>query len=213
MASVEHAPARAEQVSLVRRMAGGDEEAARQVLAAHGSELLRFVRRRLGGPIEDAEEVVQDTFVTAARMGSTFDGSSSTATWLCALARARVADFLRRTNRYKRKPAGQVLPLDPLAPGVSAELHAPEIPIEDLVERIERERVVAALLASMTPDQREVVTLRYLEGFSVSEVARITRRSEKAIERLLERAKERPRRQIVRWLGTAARDRGELRTS
>ncbi|MBK8974733.1 MAG: RNA polymerase sigma factor [Planctomycetes bacterium] len=204
MADVEPHAAQVEQSDLVHRMVHGDGDAVRQLLAAHGSALLRFVRRRLGGPIEDAEEVVQDTFVTATRMAASFEGLCSVRTWLCALARTRVADVVRRRMRRKRTPDGPLLQFDALAPDVSAMLHSTETPIDELVERIEREHLVQALLDAMTPDQREVMLLRYVEGFSVAEVAHITERSAKAVERLLERAKEKPRRAIVRWLGEPA---------
>ena len=43
--------------------------------------------------------------------------------------------------------------------------------------------------------------MRYIEGFSVNEIAQIMKRSTKAVERLLERAKEKPRREMLRWFG------------
>jgi RNA polymerase sigma-70 factor (ECF subfamily) len=80
-------------------------------------------------------------------------------------------------------------------------VHDPTASLEDIVDRLDRVRLVQSLLDSMTPEQREAVTLQYVEQFSVSEIARIMGRSEKAVERLLERAKERPRQEMFKWFG------------
>ena len=74
----------------------------------------------------------------------------------------------------------------------------------DIVDKVDRVRLVQALLDSMSPEQREAVTLRYVEQFSISEIAKIMKRSEKAVERLLERAKERPRQEMFKWFGEEA---------
>jgi RNA polymerase sigma-70 factor (ECF subfamily) len=55
---------------------------------------LRSVRRR-----EDAEDLVQETWISALRSASTFDGRSSLRTWLTSILRRRMADHYRR-DRY-----------------------------------------------------------------------------------------------------------------
>jgi RNA polymerase sigma-70 factor, ECF subfamily len=182
-------------------MARGDERAAHGLVDAYGDALFRFVLRRTEGCAEDAEEIVQDAFVTAVRMGTTYDGSCSVFTWLCSLARLKIGDRLKEQSRLKRSHDGPVVSLDDDSRGALRQIHDPSASLDDLVDRIDRLRFVQALLDSMTPEQREAVVLRYVEQFSIPEIARIMNRSEKAVERLLERAKERPRQEMFKWFG------------
>ncbi len=182
-------------------MARGDEGAARELYLAHCDVLFRFVRRRSKGSIEDAEEITNDTFITAFDVAHTFDGSCSALTWLCSLAHHRIVDFRRHATAAKRIPEDSLVRIDDESKRLMRSIHDPSASVEDLVEQMDRVRVVQALLDTLTPEQREAVTMRYVEGFAVSEIARIMKRSEKAVERLLERAKEKPRREMLRWLG------------
>jgi RNA polymerase sigma-70 factor (ECF subfamily) len=201
MAIAEGARALPMDVGIVHRIGRGDERAAHELLEAYGDALFRFVLRRTGGCAEDAEEIVQDTFVAAVRMGGSFDGSCSVFTWLCSLARLKIGDHVKLRSRAKRTTDRPVLSLDDDSRNALRHVHDPSTSLEDLVVRLDRVRLVQALLDSMTPDQREVVLLRYVEQFSVREIASIIHRSEKAVERLLERAKEKPRQEMLKWFG------------
>src|SRR5687768_8762934 len=102
MVIVESAPALQTDVALVHRMARGNEDAAHGLIDAHGDALFRFVLRRTCGNVEDAEEIVQDAFLTAVRLGGTYDGSCSVLTWLCSLARLKISDRQKVQLRMKR---------------------------------------------------------------------------------------------------------------
>ena len=201
MAILEGVQTPVTEVALVRRVSRGDEEAAHELIAAHGDALFRFVLRRIGGLVEDSEDIVQETFLAAVRMAKTYDGACSVFTWLCSLARLKISDHFRALRWQKRSSEEPPLSLSDDQLGLLKRIHDPSISIEDIVDGLDRVRLVQALLDTMSPDQREAVTLRYVEQFSVSEIARIMGRSEKAIERLLERAKERPRQEIFKWFG------------
>ena len=98
MTVVEGGQALQPDVGKVHRMARGDERAAHELVEAYGGGLFRFVLRRTGGCIEDAEEIVQDAFISAVRMGATYDGSCSIFTWLCTLARLKIADRIKEQS-------------------------------------------------------------------------------------------------------------------
>jgi RNA polymerase sigma-70 factor (ECF subfamily) len=199
MAIVESARALEPDVSLVRRMARGDEEAAHGLIEAHGDALYRFVLRRVAGSVEDAEEIVQDTFVAAVRLGESFDGTCSVLTWLCSLARLKLGDFRKSQMAQKRRSEIPPVSLDDETMGMLRRVHDPNASLENIADQLDRVRLVQALLDAMSPEQREAVTLRYVEQFSVAEIARIMKRSDIAVERLLERAKERPRQEMFKW--------------
>ena len=189
-----------EDLELVRRMASGDAAACRTFYEIHCDALYRFVLRRTKGSIEDAEEITNDTFLTALELAHTFDGSCSTPTWLCSLSQNRIVDFRRKVQAFKRIPEEEIVHFDDHSKKVLRSMHDPDADIDKIIDHMEKARMVQALLQTMTIEQREAVTMRYIEGFSVEEISTIMRKSRKAVERLLERAKEKPRREMLRWL-------------
>lgn len=190
-----------DETTLVRRVAVGDDDAMRELVATYGGMLLAFVRRRVGTSIEDAEEVVQDVFVSAVEAAKGFRGDCSVKTWLCGIAKVRTVDFMRAKGRIKRIPAVKLVRLDEPSLQAIRAVYDPEVSLDDLVDQLDRVQLVQALLDALSPDQREALVLHYIEGFSVPETARIMKRSQKAVEKLLERAKEKPRQEVMRWLG------------
>lgn len=201
MAIVEREDALGNELALVRRMAQGDEDTVRKVYARFADPLFRFVLRRVRGSAEDAEEIVGEVFVTAIRHGGGFDGRCSTFTWLCSLARGKITDRYRTATSAKRIPEESLMRLDDQTKGLLRNVHDPSLSPDEIVEQLDRVRLVQAVLDSLSPEQREAVSLRYVEGFTIAEIATIMKRSEKAVERLLERAKVRPRQEMFRWFG------------
>src|SRR5262245_66532942 len=98
--------------SLVRGVARGDEDAVALFYSQYADAVFGFVCRRVAGCYEDAEEITQDTFLAAVAYAGTYDGSCAPLTWLCGIAKVRIADFLRRRARRKRVPPGTVCSLD-----------------------------------------------------------------------------------------------------
>ncbi|HRK20645.1 MAG TPA: RNA polymerase sigma factor [Fimbriimonadaceae bacterium] len=204
MAIIERNIGEGEGCGLVRRMSQGDETALRHAYGLFADPVYRFVLRRVRGAVEDAEEIVNDVFVAAIRNGASFDGRCSDLTWLCRVALGKISDRLRADSRAKRIPRELTMRIDDDSKRALRQVHDPSLEADEIADRLDRVRLVQALLDSLTEEQREAVMLRYVEGFSIAEVAAVMKRSEKAIERLLERAKERPRKEMFRWFGDEA---------
>ena len=201
MATVEIAERLRGDIDLVRRLASGDGAACRVFYQAHCDPLFGYVVRRTKGSVEDAEEITNDTFLSALELAHSYDGSCSALTWLCSLAQHRIIDFRRRVGAAKRIPEESYIRIDDHSKKLLRSIHDPSASMDDIVDQLDRALVVQALLDTMTAEQREVVTMRYVEGFSVAEISKIMKKSTKAVERLLERAKEKPRKEMLRWLG------------
>jgi RNA polymerase sigma-70 factor, ECF subfamily len=184
--------------ALVDRVAHGDEQAVRLLYETYADRVFRFVYRRVSECYEDAEEVTQDAFVTAASCAATFDGSCTVLTWLCGIAKVRIADHYRRQGRRKRVPPGQLARFEDDAPAAGGDRGA--LSLENLPDRLDMDRLVVRLMASLRDDEREVLLLRYVEEFSIREMAVLMNRSEKAVESLLMRAKKKAARAALRWL-------------
>ena len=164
----------------------GHQGAAEAFCRRHIDALFEFVHYRVGGRRDQAEDVVQDTFLVAIDRMSSFDGRSSLHTWLCGIAKNHL-----RSERRKRKsmPLSDLLEsADPEIDRILAEIEREPLP-EALVEAAETRELVGAALSSLPPDYREALVSRYVDGQSVPDFARANGRHIKAAESTLHRAK------------------------
>ena len=154
--------------ALIARWNGGDERAATALVERHATSLARFVGS-LGVSVAP-EEIVQDTFVRAFGSLDSFRGDSSLRSWLFTIARRLVLD-LRRAGRHERNHVAledaqdQLISSDDVLDGVVAE---------------ESEGRVREAVARLSPLQREVFTLRVVEGLSYKEIAVVASTTEGA---------------------------------
>lgn len=137
-----------------------------------------FVLARCGGDTNLAVELTQDAFVAAVRSRASFTGESDAVTWVCGIARHRVADHFRREARERRRR------LRVIEGGLDdGDDHNP---MDDLDER----DAVAGALARLPRDQAVVLAMHYLDGLPVRDIARDLGRSAKSIESLLVRGRD-----------------------
>jgi RNA polymerase sigma-70 factor (ECF subfamily) len=185
------------------RILAGDRAAAEAFVEEHVDALYEFVHYRVGGDRASAEDVVQDTLLTALRSLAGFDGRSSLFTWLCGIAKNKI-----RAERRKRRPT----PLADVLDEADQEIHAilarvAAEPLPDWVlERQETADLVGATLSSLPPDYRRALVEKYVEGISVAEMARRAGKGEKAQESTLHRA----RLAFAKVFETVTRGRGGL---
>jgi len=131
-------------------------------VARHQAPLLRYATRLLGGDADRARDVVQDTFVRLmAQPPAEVDGH--VAEWLFTVCRNRTHDVLRKEGRMKRFEDGQI-----------EQLTAPDPRPGRALERAEQHEAVLRLIGKLTPNQQEVVRLKFQNGFSYQEISRIT---------------------------------------
>ena len=145
---------------LLRRVAErADIAAFRELYQTYGPRVKAYMMRQ-GADAGTAEDLAQETLFTVWRRASLYAADKgSAATWIFAIARNL------RIDRLRREVPWQELPEDRLEGAASEAL-----PDEALAEK-ERQVRVRAALASLPPEQQEVVTLSYLEGLSHGEIA------------------------------------------
>ncbi len=152
----------------------GDQRAWQAWVNETFDDLCGYVRWRCGGVRERADEVVQETWLTAARRIRRFDPAQGTfLAWLRGIA----GNVLRNHMRC-RKPA-QSLNIDPVAAADQA-----------VAEERERGERIAAVLCGLSERHEAVLRAKYLEGFSVVEIAESRGVTPKAVESLLTRARQ-----------------------
>jgi RNA polymerase sigma-70 factor (ECF subfamily) len=135
---------------------------------------------KLGTNTTDVEDVVQETFIGALGSISRLRGDDEAAliSWLLSIARFKVADHLRA--RYS-------LPTDSLDDNTRPDI-ADGADVEGLVIQSAQDQMLRDAIRELTPEQEEVVTLRFLMGYEIEQVARIVGRTDGAVKALQHRA-------------------------
>ena len=146
---------------LVHAATIGDRVAFEELVRRHGPALHRYARRMLRDD-GDVAEVVQDTFVAAARRLSTFRGDSTVQTWLFRICYRKIVDC-RRIRR--------AVPIDDALLVPRREMV--QDPLQDPFTRVCGTELVAALeaaLAELPVRQRASWTLREIDELSFPEI-------------------------------------------
>ncbi len=149
-----------------RGLREGSAEAWRAFYDAHAERLWFWVARQVGPQTADVADVVQETFLAAARSASGFDPDRGTLwSWLIGIGRNHVALHYRKLQRRQRlQPAG--------ANGETlAWLESGEPAPASLVATAEMGAIIRATLAELQSDYGTLLTARYLDDTSVEDLA------------------------------------------
>jgi len=144
------------------RVAAGDIAALRALYDEHAPRAMAIATQILRS-LQEAEDVVQETFLEIWRRAGQFDdGRGSAIAWVVTIARSRAIDRLRASS-----VAGRVL--GGVATGDLMGTALPS-PADRVEERRDGARVATAL-AALPALQRETIELAYFQGLSHSEIA------------------------------------------
>lgn len=184
---------------LARRVAEGDTGALRIIYDRYAEPLFSFIYHRMDEARQDAEEIWQTTLLAGLQGIHSFRGQSTIFTWLCGIAKHKIADFCGR-NQSRVEPFADV----PSA-SLSEAISSGPLPEELLHQRATQTLVVRAL-AELPEHYRLALVARYVDELGVEEVSRKLGRTYKATESLLSRARA-AFRQAVQNLEEAADER------
>lgn len=156
------------ELDLIKASARGDTEAFNQLVLTHQRRVYNVAYRMLSNP-EDAADATQDAFVSAFRQIKSFRGGSFRA-WLLKIATNACYDRLRSR---KRRPSislestmeGEETSFDPPDPAIGPESLALKREVLELIQRG---------LDRLPDEQRLIVILSDVQGFSYEEIAEIT---------------------------------------
>ncbi|MDR3622480.1 MAG: RNA polymerase sigma factor [Paludisphaera borealis] len=143
------------------RLARGDQEAFAELYDACADRVHHYLVVRLGSRT-DADDVLQETFVRLARTRSKLANVENLTGYVFATARNEAIRFVERLGRQNRLRAGP-----------TAEALFEEASGDDLQAR-ESAEWVAASLARLSPDLREVVELKIYAGLTFREIGEVT---------------------------------------
>jgi RNA polymerase sigma-70 factor (ECF subfamily) len=150
-----------DDAAAVALAAGGDEDAFRVLVERHSRSVFRLAFR-MTGSAQDAEDVVQETFVRAYQRLSRFESRSHFSTWLYRIGFNCTIDHLRSRPKLEAAQAPEVLnELAPTTVGPTS---------EDLVYAGQIGARVQTALNSLSEQERAAFLMRHFQGCSIDEI-------------------------------------------
>ncbi len=153
---------------LVRMYWAGDEASLQKLFARYEDPLYNFVRRYVGNA-GDAEDIVQDAFVSAWKNIKKFDPDKKFKVWLFAIAKNAALNWIK-----KKKPALFSEFRDDAESGAFEESLESSAPLPDeLFAKTRLSELLMAALDRLTPNQRLALILHYNDQLSFIEIAEV----------------------------------------
>ncbi|MFJ3214533.1 ECF subfamily RNA polymerase sigma factor, BldN family [Kitasatospora sp. NPDC086801] len=164
-------------MELVERAQAGESEAFGRLYDHYADTVYRYIYYRVGSRAT-AEDLTSETFLRALRRIGTFTWQGRDfGAWLVTIARNLVADHFKSSRFRLEVTTGEMLDSN----------ECERSPEESVLESLSNAALLDAV-RRLNPQQQECVTLRFLQGLSVAETARIMGKNEGAIKTLQYRA-------------------------
>jgi len=142
---------------LARRCQGGCQDSFAELVRLYQDRIFGYLWR-LTGNAHDAEDIAQDTFLKAYQAMHRFDGSGSFTSWLFTIAKRTALNHIRDARREVISETADEV--DHASPAV-------------LLEQTDEQTSLWSVAQRLKPNQYEALWLRYGEGLSVADTARI----------------------------------------
>jgi RNA polymerase sigma-70 factor, ECF subfamily len=185
----------AEDVRLMRLVAGGDTSAFEEVIERHQALVAGTAARMLGSN-SDVEDIAQQVFIRVWKSARRYVPRAKFTTWLLKITRNLVFNELRRAKRrahvpLQSEPGAEEIPLkDETNPAPDASL------LDD-----ELQRAIEEAIMQLPESQRMALVLRRYEQLSYEQIAEVLDLSVPAVKSVLFRARTELRTRLNKYLG------------
>ena len=169
-----------EDSKLVAAILLKDRKATAEFVARYADDLYSYVRSRLAPRYDQVEDLVQEVFLTAWQSLSQYRGTGSLQAWVTGIARHKVEDYYRA--RLRMPESIEDADQGPATLSPASNFH-------ELIEQDQLRKNMWRVLAGLSEQHRLALIWRYWDKASAREMALKTGKTEKAIERLLARAR------------------------
>lgn len=171
--------------ALLTAAAAGRPDAVRWLLDDVAPIVHGFIWGRVGGDRAVAEDLLQDTLLAAVAAAGSFRGESAVSTWMCSIARHRLARHWEQERRAdvtrSRLQVVADLPAD----------------VPDDGDALAERDAVARALGRLPAQHRQVLVLKYLDELPVEQIATEIGRTRVQVQSLLQRARDGLRRELA----------------
>ncbi len=170
---------------LVSKAQQGDQTAFADLYEQYRPLVYRFLRRRLDGSDEIVEDLAEDVFVKVyEKLDRYVERGLPFTAWLYRIAHNHLVDYLRSLPRMAAHSLDEVA-------------EVPEVAAAAAYRQVLDRQSLEPAMARLTPEQRQAVELRFIEGMSVAETAASMGRSDEAVKKLQARALTNLRRHLA----------------
>lgn len=178
--------------TIIEQVLSGDNDAFGLLVEEYQTRIYNLCLRMCGDP-DDAFDLSQETFVRAWKALAGFQFESAFSTWLFRLCSNICLDYLRA----KKRRAAVSLTMTDEDGETQLDLPDPaKGPEEQLLAAEDREALIKAL-NSLPADQRQIITLRAINGLSYTEIAQVMQLQEGTVKSRLSRARTNLRNKLL----------------
>ncbi|HOW27667.1 MAG TPA: sigma-70 family RNA polymerase sigma factor [Elusimicrobiota bacterium] len=179
-----------DETELIARSQQGDGTAFSQLVRLYGDRIFNLSHHVCAGAPSEAEDIYQETFVTAFKKIRQYQSRSHLGTWLYRIAANLCWMKLRRRKNERTVPIVTSMPGEGPDEGVSENiLKDPKGDPAKRAHRKEVQEVVTAALEALPVDYRLAVVLKDMQGLSNEEIAKILNLSLPAVKSRLHRGR------------------------
>jgi RNA polymerase sigma-70 factor (ECF subfamily) len=190
-----------DDAGFVARCRRGDTEAFSVLVRRHQKKMLNIAYRMIGD-YDESCDVVQEAFLSAYRAIGKFRGDARFSTWLCGIVLNHSRTHMTQKAARSRREAGSLD--DPRKSEDGSFLNEPRSQEGSIVEQIEKRELEAKVqecIGFLDGEQREVLVLRDIQGFSYEEIGVMLKLPEGTVKSRLFRARNALKDALVRVLG------------
>jgi RNA polymerase sigma-70 factor, ECF subfamily len=190
-----------DDAGFVARCRRGDTEAFAVLVRRHQKKMLNITYRMIGD-YDDACDIVQEAFLAAFRAIGKFRGDARFSTWLCGIVLNHAKTHMaQKATRVRREGVSLDDPMKPEGGHLLNGLCSPEESVVERIEKRERDSKVQECMGSLEGEQREVLVLRDIQGFSYEEIGVMLKLPEGTVKSRLFRARNALKDSLLRVFG------------
>ncbi|MCB2356999.1 RNA polymerase sigma factor [Clostridium estertheticum] len=167
-----------------------NRESFKDIYDANFNYVYSFVFLRLAANKEATEDIVQETFISAMKGLNNYKATSSYKTWLCGIAKNKILNYYR--NSIRKKGFAYAEELDYVEDTQD---------VEFIVTNLETKKIILETLNNLKPIYKYVLILKYIDYYSVNDIAKYLCKTSKSIDGLLQRSKISFKREFIKISG------------
>ncbi len=178
-----------EESQLARGLCEGNVDAWQRLYDAHAERVWRLVSRAMEPGTSDVADVVQETFLAAARSARTYDADRGSLTsWLNGIVRRQVALYYRREKRHGWA-SGAIAAVNGIRSVKAGTVTHSDTDPTTALEVTERASEVRTALTKLPADYEVLLTSKYVDGSTIEQIAVAESSTQEAIRSKLARAR------------------------
>ncbi len=177
------------EAQLIEGLRSGEDSAFEQLVRQHTGRLLATARRMLSNE-HDAQDAVQEAFLSAFKAIKEFTGAAKLSTWLHRIVVNAALMKLRSRRRKREEPIDDLLPRFDSDGEWASKVDSWETPSEALLQQQETRAAVQRCIDSLPERFRTVLLLRDIEDMDTEETAALLEVTPNAVKIRLHRARQ-----------------------